>query len=409
LPIDATLLALKPHAHYRAREIRCTATLPDGTVRTLLDIRRWDFRWQQVYRYVEPLPLPKGAVLTVDFRFDNSARSAANPDSEQRVRWGPRFVDEMADLWIQVLPKNPRDLAVLNEDFNLKWTADDIAGRETLLANDPANNGLHNEIGFLYLSVGRAEDAVRHFEAVVRLLPSSVASRLNLGAALAQAHRSSDAAAQLREALRLDPRSAPAHAALGSLALDQGQLDSALSEYRAALQLNPADPKVQNDVGFVLLNIGRPLEARPYLEEAVRLDGHFPEAHHNLALASSRLGDVRSAVIHFREALKYRSDWPDALADFAWLLATTAEPSVWNPTEAAVLAQRAALLTREKNPSALDALAAAYAGVGRFEEAASVAEAAHRLDPGGPQGQNRLSRVTLYKNRHVYREPLEKR
>ena len=32
LPVDVQLLAIQPHAHYRAKEIRGVATLPDGTI-----------------------------------------------------------------------------------------------------------------------------------------------------------------------------------------------------------------------------------------------------------------------------------------------------------------------------------------------------------------------------------------
>jgi hypothetical protein len=40
-----------------------TARLPDGTVRPLIDISRWSFRWQDHYFYMEPSILPKGTVV----------------------------------------------------------------------------------------------------------------------------------------------------------------------------------------------------------------------------------------------------------------------------------------------------------------------------------------------------------
>ena len=53
LPVDVDLLAVQPHAHYRAREIRGVADLPDGTSRLVMHIKDWDFRWQHVYREVD--------------------------------------------------------------------------------------------------------------------------------------------------------------------------------------------------------------------------------------------------------------------------------------------------------------------------------------------------------------------
>ena len=52
LPGDMDLLSLYPHAHYLGKDIRVEAKLLDGTSRMLLHIARWDFHWQQDYRYV---------------------------------------------------------------------------------------------------------------------------------------------------------------------------------------------------------------------------------------------------------------------------------------------------------------------------------------------------------------------
>ena len=42
LPVDVDVLAVQPHAHYRAREVRGTATRPDGTTTPLIYIKDWD-------------------------------------------------------------------------------------------------------------------------------------------------------------------------------------------------------------------------------------------------------------------------------------------------------------------------------------------------------------------------------
>src|SRR5262249_48526064 len=72
LPVDAEVQAVQPHAHYRAREVSGTATLPDGTIKPLITIEDWDFRWQHVFRYVSPFWLPKGTTLSMRYTYDNS-------------------------------------------------------------------------------------------------------------------------------------------------------------------------------------------------------------------------------------------------------------------------------------------------------------------------------------------------
>ena len=60
LPVDVEVLAVQPHAHYRAREVRGTATRPDGTTTPLIYIKDWDYRWQHVYRYVRAAGVAQG-------------------------------------------------------------------------------------------------------------------------------------------------------------------------------------------------------------------------------------------------------------------------------------------------------------------------------------------------------------
>ena len=112
LPADVDVLAIQPHAHYRAREIRGTATFTDGTTRLLMHIKDWDFRWQHVYREIEPIRLPKGTRLSMDYTYDNSADNIRNPQlPPARVFWGQRSRDEMGDLWFQLLAHNLDDRA----------------------------------------------------------------------------------------------------------------------------------------------------------------------------------------------------------------------------------------------------------------------------------------------------------
>ena len=94
------------------------------------------------------------------------------------------------------------------------------------------------------------------------------------------------------------------------------------------------------------------------------------------------------------------------LTEAAWALATSPAASVRNGAEAVALAERAARLTGGREPSILDAQAAAYAEVGRFADAARIAERA--LDLARQQGNAPLAveldgRLALYRSRRPYR------
>ena len=78
LPVDVEVLSVYPHAHYLAKEMRASATLPDGSVVPLIWIRNWNFHWQDEYRYTTPIRLPRGSRVQMRFTYDNSASNQAD-------------------------------------------------------------------------------------------------------------------------------------------------------------------------------------------------------------------------------------------------------------------------------------------------------------------------------------------
>ncbi len=95
IPLDAVLLSFVPHLHVRGKAARYERIARDGTSSTLLDVPRYDFNWQLLYRLAEPLTLRSGEQLRFTAWYDNSAENPANPDPTATVRWGPQTFDEM--------------------------------------------------------------------------------------------------------------------------------------------------------------------------------------------------------------------------------------------------------------------------------------------------------------------------
>ena len=115
LPIDMDALSVFPHMHMIGKEIKVTATLPDGTPRPLLWINDWDFNWQDFYQFAAPVRLPQGTTLTLEGVHDNSADNPANPrNPPTRVRWGEQSFDEMSIAFLNLVPVRESDLNQLN-------------------------------------------------------------------------------------------------------------------------------------------------------------------------------------------------------------------------------------------------------------------------------------------------------
>jgi mono/diheme cytochrome c family protein len=111
LPIDMQVTGVTPHAHLLGRSMKAWATLPDGKIEPLIEIKAWDFDWQEQYVYRKPLDFPKGTKLSMEFTYDNSTSNPANPSNPpKRVRWGEQTTDEMAILFISGVPKNMNEM-----------------------------------------------------------------------------------------------------------------------------------------------------------------------------------------------------------------------------------------------------------------------------------------------------------
>jgi tetratricopeptide (TPR) repeat protein len=375
VPVDVDVLAVQPHAHNLARRMEAAATLPDGTTRSLIAIDDWDFRWQDVYRYASPLTLPKGTRLSMRYTYDNSAGNVRNPHRPpSRVVWGQNTTDEMGDLWIQVVPRAAETLPLLTQDFRRKARAEDLAAYTRLLDGEPDNPLRHDAVAALYLDDGQFDQAITYFRRSLALNPASASTHYNLGYALSVRGRQDEAAAEFLEALRLDPDYGQAHNNLGAVLQLLGRTDEALVHYRRAVSLRPD-------------NI---------------------EARLNLAQLLSALGLAADAAREFEQVLALRADYAPALSGLAWIRSTSSSVSLRNAAEAVRLAERAAALTSRRDISALDALAAAYASAGRYEDAVATARAAIDLAVAGglPAVVTQLrQRMDLYQARQPYRVP----
>lgn len=313
LPVDVDALSVYPHAHYLAREISATATLPGGETEPLLVIRNWDFHWQEFYRYAQPVPLPRGTTLAMRITYDNSPEHQHHPgEAPHRVVYGPRSSDEMADLWLQVLPRRPDDLGTLARDFITRRAETRLAAARQAAERAPLDAAAHNLLGTRYLAARRTDDAARAFATALRLQPDYPEARNNLGATLVGAGRAREALPHLRAAARARPDDARVQFNLGNALRDSGLRDEAARAFERSLTLDPRSADAHNNLGVLEGAAGGYQRALGHFEQALRLREPYPEAHHNLSLALASLGRRAEAIVHVRRALQLRPDYAEA-------------------------------------------------------------------------------------------------
>jgi tetratricopeptide (TPR) repeat protein len=368
LPVAVDVLAIQPHAHYRARSVEAQAILPDRSRRPLIRIDDWDINWQDRYVYESPLPLPAGTRLAMSFVFDNTVANPRNPDRPpMRARWGWRSTDEMADVWIQVTTSSREDRARLGRVIGEKMLAEDAIGTEVLLQREPDHLLLRNDAAQIYMALGQPANALRHFSAVSALTPASAPARFNEGVALEALGRVADAAAKYRDAIRLDPRYAPA----------------------------------LNNAGALALRDGRTVDARAAFERAVDADPANADARANLGLSLIGDGESDAGLRQLERALDITPGLVGGLAPHVLLLAAHADPSARRPAAAFALAERVARAATDR-AAALDALAICHAALGRFDEAVQIAGAALSAAPAKSLSAAIQARIALYRKQQPF-------
>jgi hypothetical protein len=110
VPVDVHAIGIAPHMHLVGREMKVSATLPNGKAEPMIWIKDWDFNWQGQYRYAKPVALPKGTRIDLEAYYDNSEGNPKNPNNPPKlVKWGEQTTDEMCLCGVQVVTDNPAD------------------------------------------------------------------------------------------------------------------------------------------------------------------------------------------------------------------------------------------------------------------------------------------------------------
>jgi tetratricopeptide (TPR) repeat protein len=376
VPADVSVLAVQPHAHNLARTMTGVAHLPDGQVKRLIQIEDWDFRWQEVYRFKEPVHLPRGTRVEMRFTYDNSEQNPRNPHRPpRRVTFGQTSDEEMGDLWLQVVTARPDDRAMLAADANSMMLREDTTGDEMMVAASPRDARLRRDLAYCYDAMGRGADALAQLAQAVVLEPASADGHYQLGTMLLKQRRVDEALAALRRATALRPDWSENHNNLGVALFLRGELNEASLAFDEALWRNPRNAEALFNRGRVLVAQGRHLEALAAFTKALEIRHDDPDTLVAAASASAAIGQVDDAARLYRDALRISPDLVPALTDLAWLLAAAEPRDANRASEAVRLAERAAHLSAD-NPVVLDTLAASYFAAGRADDAVRTAEAA---------------------------------
>ncbi|WP_133259691.1 cytochrome c [Pseudochryseolinea flava] len=106
-----SLMYVWPHMHLLGKSYTAYYALQGDTI-PLVRINNWDFNWQEAYKFKKLQILPKGAVLTIEGRYDNTSKNPRNPNIPPKIVFSDGLMgtkNEMLSLILVYLPYKEGD------------------------------------------------------------------------------------------------------------------------------------------------------------------------------------------------------------------------------------------------------------------------------------------------------------
>lgn len=287
-----------------------------------------------------------------------------------------------------------------------RWDEAETRCRQALAA-DPASAEAYSDLAVAYLERDRFDAALRYARHAVKLAPKTAKCQFNLGVVLLRSGRFDEAEAPCELATRLKPQWTAAWFNLGLVQARLGHLADAADSLARATQLDPRLADAWQNLGLVQGLQGHFAAAAVSLTRATQLVPTHAQAHLDLGWVLHHQSRPAEAIAQYRQVRQLRPDWPEPIARLAWILATSPDERIRRPAESLTLAEEAQRLAVDNSTSLLDTLAAAYAAVGRYDEAAAtIRKALALLRPGDHTGPALRGRLNLYVAGQPYREPV---
>jgi tetratricopeptide (TPR) repeat protein len=306
----------------------------------------------------------------------------------------------------------------------------------------PDNPATHGNLAVALMKLGRLDEAASHLEQSLRLRPEAAKTHFNLGHVRQRQRRLPEAVQHYTDALRLDPHLTEAGIACARVLTDLGEFAQARQQLDLLLNSDPASPHLYTELGRLLKAQGKLAEALEWHDRALEKQPNYAEAWNNKGVALEGLGKLSEAAAcyqraveqapsqlvyrlnlgyvqhergelaasaeHYQAAFQIQAGWPQVALAEAWALATHPDDRRRNGALALRTAKLVCQATNYQMLQGLEALAAAHAEFGRFDDAvAGQREVVARLPRDiAPQIREAAQeRLRLYQKQQPYRQP----
>jgi len=215
------------------------------------------------------------------------------------------------------------------------------------------------------------------------------------------------AVAAYDEAIRLDPNCAVAYINRGGIHAQQGNPQRAVADYAEAARLDSKYADALFRLGYSWFQNRRYADSIAAYDRALQLDPQRPDAraHFFRGNAHDKLGDYEKAVADYDKSVALEPEYALPYFSLAQLRASCPEAAFRCGAKAVANATKACELTDWKNWQVVDALAAAWAEAGDFQNALKWQAKAIEMARQADRRQKKFlqQRLELYRAGKPYR------
>ena len=136
---------------------------------------------------------------------------------------------------------------------------------------------------------GKIDEAAQEYRKVLATDPNNSDVHNNLGIVLGRKGLMEEALKEFRLSLAIKPDQAMVHANIGFILGETHHFPEAVEEYNKALQLNPEDAHAHNDLGVAMIQMGEYEKAAEQFNDSIRIDPSYSDARRNLEYAQFKM------------------------------------------------------------------------------------------------------------------------
>lgn len=264
-------------------------------------------------------------------------------------------------------------------------TAEAIQRLGDALRLDPSLITARRDLGTILLANGRTMEASSLYGEAVRLRPDDADAHNDYGVVLSRVGDAANATRSFEKAISLNPRHGDAHYNLGLALMNQWKVAPAAGQFRKALELVPGYADAQHHLGRALARQGDHEGAAASFRRVIELRPNFADAHYELAMTLVKLNRQKEAIPRLTEALRHNPSHAEAHYQLGMAMLSVNNVNLAVPQFRAVVAQRA------YDPEGHYRLAQCYRRQGKTGDAVASFREALRLRPGWPEASNDLA------------------